>query len=137
MIVRKGYLKSSKIMKTRAMNHPKITIKYNTELKEYYGDSKFLNSVLLFNTNTKQREIFECSGVFMGIGHEPNTECFLNTGLSLRDDGYIKTHNNVYTNIDGVFACGDVCDIEYKQAITASGFGCMAAIASEKYLSSR
>lgn len=132
MIVRKDTLRASKIMEDRLLQHPKIEILWNTRVVGYYGDC-FLEGVKIVSEDEKS--CIDCAGCFQAIGHVPNTEELVDTGLGLDDNGYIITKDNVYTNINGVFAAGDVVDHTYMQAITASGFGCMASIVAERWLS--
>jgi thioredoxin reductase (NADPH) len=98
----------------------------------YEGD-EVLKAVRLKNTATGEESVEAVSGVFMGIGHHPNTE-FLRGVIDLDDEGYIVAHNAVETSMEGVFAAGDVHDRNYRQAITAAGFGCMAALSAERWL---
>ena len=131
IVHRRNNLRASKIMSDRVLNHPKIKILWNTTVTGYYGDEN-LNGVKLLTDD--EEKTLDCAGVFMAIGHIPNTEELVNLNL-LDKDGYIKVRNNVYTSIPGIFAAGDCHDTIYRQAITASGFGCMAAITAERYLS--
>jgi thioredoxin reductase (NADPH) len=127
MLVRSDRMRASKIMYQRVINST-IDIKYNTQVIEFLGDGD------LTGISTNQGNIV-CDGVFIAIGHKPNTELFTNQ-LDIDDDGYIITMlGSTKTNIPGVFACGDVQDKIYRQAITAAGTGCMAAIDAEKFLS--
>jgi thioredoxin reductase (NADPH) len=112
----------------RVKNNPKIKIEYNTHVLEILGD-KNVNSVMTNNG------VFSCDGIFIAIGHKPNTDLFKEQ-IDLDNDGYILTKaGTTKTNIEGVFACGDVQDKNYRQAITAAGTGCMAALDTERYLS--
>lgn len=126
--------RASKIMLDRARKNPKIEFVMNTTVEEVLGDGKSVNALKL--RNTKTNEIFEkpIQGLFIAIGHQPNTKLF--TGmLDMNEAGYLKTKpGTTYTNINGVFASGDVQDPIYRQAITAAGTGCMAAIDSERWL---
>jgi thioredoxin reductase (NADPH) len=134
IIHRRDSFRASKIMQKRAENHEKIEILWNTEVKRVNGDTN-LDSVLLYNNALNKEYEFELNGLFVAIGHSPNTEIF--KGQILMDEnGYITTTNGTKTNLDGVFACGDVQDHIYKQAITAAGSGCAAAIDAEKWLNS-
>ena len=119
------------------MRNPKITIKWNTVLEEIEGNEKDgVNGVILRDTGTDELRKDSCDGVFLAIGHIPNTELFDAT-LDMDDQRYIRTVNDsTKTSIAGVFACGDVQDHVYRQAITAAGTGCMAAMDAEKYLES-
>lgn len=138
IIHRRNEFRASKIMLERAMKNPKIKLITNTVLEEVIGvnenGKKRVTGAKLKNVVTGETWIHECEGIFLGIGHKPNTDIF--TGqIDLEDTGYIKTNKaNTYTNIEGVFACGDAQDHVYRQAITAAGSGCMAAIDVERYL---
>ncbi len=137
IVHRRDHLRASKIMATRAMNHPKIEILWNTVIEKIEGD-KVVRSVLLKNVVTGQTEKKEAAGVFFAIGHQPNTG-FLNHQLTLNEQGYIviQKPGTTYTSVDGVFAAGDVQDPHYRQAISAAGSGCMAAIDAERWLSAK
>ena len=132
---RKETLRASKIMQEKAKKNPKIEFIWNTEIKEYVGDNK-LEAVKLLDNKTNQEKEMKIDAVFMAIGHIPNTEPFKNQ-LKLGKMGYIEPVNNVFTEIEGVFVAGDVSDWKFRQAITAAGFGCMASLEAEKYLSAR
>jgi thioredoxin reductase (NADPH) len=132
VVHRRDELRASKIMQQRARSNPKIHFLWDTVITGYEGD-EVLQSVRLKNTVTEQEHMEAVSGVFMGIGHHPNTE-FLQGIIDLDAQGYIITKNAVETSIDGVFAAGDVQDRQYRQAITAAGFGCMAALKAEHWL---
>ncbi len=134
MLVRKNEFRASKVMQDRAKNHPKIEILWNTEALEAVGD-QMLTGLRVINNQTKQETLLAAGGLFYAVGHEPNTS-FLNKQLDLDEAGYIKTiPGTTRTNIPGVFACGDVQDKVYRQAITSAGTGCMAALEAEKFLS--
>lgn len=135
IIHRRDTLRASKIMQARAFNEVKIDFLWNTVILDYLGDGSQLKGLKL--ENLVNHEIFEVetNGLFMGIGHQPNTVELKGTGLELDQVGYIQVQNDVETNLAGVFACGDVHDQKYRQAITAAGYGCMAALVCEKYLS--
>ena len=133
IVHRRDQLRASKIMQDRAFSNPKIEFLWNHEVAEYIGDTK-LEGLRVQNVIHQSQSILEVSGVFIAIGHTPNTSIFENQ-LTLHDNGYIKTDNDSSrTNIEGVFACGDVQDFTYRQAITAAGSGCMAAIDAERWL---
>ena len=133
IVHRRDQLRASKIMQDRAFSNPKIEFLWNHEVAEYIGDTK-LEGLRVQNVIHQSQSILEVSGVFIAIGHTPNTSIFENQ-LTLHDNGYIKTDSDSSrTNIDGVFACGDVQDFTYRQAITAAGSGCMAAIDAERWL---
>ena len=134
LIHRREQFRASHIMLERAMAHQKIQFLTNTAIEEVLGvEQKEVTGLRLRNTLSGENSVLEVSAMFLGIGHVPNTKMF--TGLiDLDDDGYIKTHDQVFTRVPGVFACGDVQDRKYRQAITAAGSGCMAALEVEKYL---
>lgn len=133
IIHRRDELRASKIMQDRAFANPKIEFMWNTTVEEYLGDDK-LGGLRLKNTETGKLNDVQYSGVFVAIGHRPNTDLFAGQ-LELKDNGYLVTKpDSSYTNVDGVFACGDVQDDVYRQAITAAGSGCMAAIDAERWL---
>lgn len=132
---RKNSFRASKIMQDRVLNHEKIEIKWNTEVREILGTKEEgVTGVKIFNNETNEESVFPTQGVFIAIGHKPNTELFADW-LTLNDVGYIQTEGKTMrTNIEGVFACGDAQDHYYRQAITAAGTGCMAAIDAERFL---
>ena len=132
VVHRRDALRASKIMQERAMANPKISFMWNTVLTEYIGKD-VLEAVRIKDVVTGAERIERIGGVFMGIGHQPNT-AFLKGVLDLDPQGYIATRNSIETSIEGVFAAGDVHDPEYRQAITAAGFGCMAALKAERWL---
>ncbi len=139
LLHRRDAFRASKIMLERAKANPKIDLRTNTVVDEVLGvEEKEVKGLLLRDvTNGEQREL-TVSGMFLGIGHEPNTKMFVGQ-IDLDEAGYIKTTNNVFTTwkgtiVTGVFACGDVQDRRYRQAITAAGSGCMAALEAEKFL---
>ena len=134
VVHRRAALRASKIMQDKAFANPKISFEWNTEIDEIKDTGKGeVTSMLLCNSVTGERKEIVVDGVFVAIGHTPNTSLF--TGLVDMDaNGYIVTHSGSRTNVPGVFACGDVQDHHYRQAITAAGSGCMAAIDAEKYL---
>jgi thioredoxin reductase (NADPH) len=134
-IHRREELRASKIMQERAQKNPKISFIWNSVVDEIYGDPKAggVTGVRLRNVKTDKTEDFKTQGVFIAIGHEPNTKLFVGQ-LDLDAAGYIVTHDGTKTNVPGVFACGDVQDHVYRQAVTAAGSGCMAAIDAERYL---
>ena len=119
-------------MQERALANPKITVRWNSQVTEIMGDTK-VESVRLVDTVTGAEDTMDVSGVFVAIGHQPNTELFADQ-LELLENGYLKVHDGSLTSIEGVFACGDVADHTYRQAITAAGSGCMAAIDTERWL---
>ena len=136
VIHRREELRASKIMQQRAFQNSKIDFMWNTEIKELLGDST-LNGLVIRDTNTGKIKDFDISGLFIAIGHRPNTDLFANQ-LEMDDLGYLKTTaDRSTTNVEGVFACGDVQDHRYRQAVTAAGSGCMAAIDAERWLESQ
>jgi len=122
-------------MQDRALANEKIEFLWNTEIKEILGTKETgVTGIRIFNNQTKEESVFPCEGVFVAIGHEPNTKLFKGV-LDMNDVGYIKTEGRTMkTNIEGVFACGDAQDFYYRQAVTAAGTGCMAAIDAERFL---
>jgi thioredoxin reductase (NADPH) len=136
VVHRRDTLRASKIMQERAQKNPKISFIWDTIVEEIYGDPKTgVTGVRLKNVKTGKTSDFRCEGVFMAIGHEPNSKLFADF-LDLDPTGYIITHDGTKTKIPGVFACGDVQDHVYRQAVTAAGTGCMAAIDAERFLES-
>lgn len=138
VVHRRDRLRASKIMQERAERNPKVSFIWDTTVEEVYGDPKAggVKGVKLRNLKTGKNEDFKIDGVFIAIGHEPNSKLF--TGqLDLNLNGYIVTHDGTKTNVPGVFACGDVQDYVYRQAVTAAGTGCMAAIDAERFLESQ
>jgi len=134
LIHRREQFRASRIMLDRAIAHPKIQFLTNSTVKEVLGvEQKEVTGVRLLDTKTGVESDLSVSGLFLGIGHIPNAAMFAGQ-LDLDEDGYIKTHSYVFTRVPGVFACGDVQDRRYRQAITAAGTGCMAALEVEKYL---
>ncbi len=135
VIVRRDVLRASKIMQDRAMKNPKIEFLWNSTVAELNGETA-LTSAVIENTVDKTRSTLEVTGLFVAIGHIPNTDLFKGV-LTTDEQGYILTQGkSSRTNVDGVFACGDVQDHTYRQAITAAGSGCMAAIDAERWLES-
>jgi len=140
IVHRRDEFRASKIMLERAQKNPKIKFMTNTVLDEILGvnenGKKKVTGAKLKNVKTGETFVHEVEGIFLGIGHKPNTDIFKGQ-IELEDTGYIKTSKvNTYTNIPGVFACGDAQDHVYRQAVTAAGTGCMAAIDAERYLES-
>ncbi|MDC0389067.1 MAG: thioredoxin-disulfide reductase [Flavobacteriaceae bacterium] len=133
MIVRKGQMRASKAMQHRVESRDNIDVRYFSEIDEVLGKN-VVEGVRIFNNKTKQKEDVEVTGLFIAIGHKPNTEIFKNQ-LEMDDAGYIITKGKTTdTNLPGVFASGDVQDKDYRQAVTAAGTGCMAALDAERYL---
>jgi thioredoxin reductase (NADPH) len=139
LLHRRDAFRASKIMLDRVHEHPNIALRTNIIIEEVLGvDEKEVKGVLLRDVKTNEVTILPISGLFLGIGHEPNVKMF-GGQLDADSDGYIRTTGNVLTTHNGevepgVFACGDVQDRRYRQAITAAGSGCMAALEAEKYL---
>jgi thioredoxin reductase (NADPH) len=138
IVHRRDEFRASKIMADRALAHPKIKVAWNSVIDEILGTKeKGVHGVKMKDTQTGNYREESCDGVFMAIGHKPNTELFVDI-LDSDQAGYLITQNgNTSTNIDGVFACGDVQDHIYRQAVTAAGSGCMAAIDAERFLESQ
>ena len=135
IIHRREIFRASQIMLNRAKENSKIEFILNTEIKKINNpDENKVTSAELFNKKTSETTELNTNAVFIAIGHIPNTQIFKNY-LDLNENGYILTNEGTKTNIPGVFACGDVQDWEYRQAVTAAGSGCMAAIDTERYLS--
>ena len=133
MLVRRDVLRASKTMQQRVLAHDKISISWRTELAEVLGEKLVTGVRVQDNAAGQEREI-EANGLFFGIGHQPNTE-FLNGQLDTDDTGYVLTAaNSTATSMPAVFACGDVQDKVYRQAVTAAGTGCMAALEAERFL---
>jgi thioredoxin reductase (NADPH) len=137
MIVRRDEFRASKAMMHRVLNTPNIEILYNTETKEIVGDGQSVTGVTVINNKTNQETTLDITGFFVAIGHKPNTDIFKGW-LKMDETGYIITHpDSTQTNIEGVFCCGDAQDHIYRQAVTAAGTGCMAAIEAERYLAGK
>ena len=135
MLVRKDYFRASKAMEKRVNRTENIEVLYNTELDEVLGDN-VVEGVRVVNNQTQEKHEIPVTGVFIAIGHTPNTDIFKGQ-LEMNDAGYLITHGkSTKTNKPGVFAAGDVQDHEYRQAVTAAGTGCMAALDAERYLGS-
>ena len=135
IIHRRDSFRASKIMVDRALSNPKISVEYNTVIDDITGNrDEGVKSVEIKDTVSNKIRPIKCKGVFMAIGHIPNTKLFTDN-LDLDSSGYIITKpDSTLTNLDGVFACGDVQDNVYRQAVTAAGSGCMAAIDAERWL---
>lgn len=137
LIHRRDSFRASKIMVDRVMKHPKIEILWNTEVVEVLGDGKSMTGAKIKSTVDGAVKDLNVTGLFLAIGHKPNTDLFKGI-LDMNETGYLITKaNSTYTNIPGVFAAGDVQDHVYRQAITAAGTGCMAAIDAERWLESQ
>ncbi len=135
IVHRRDRLRASRIMQERAFGHPDIEFAWTHQVAEVLGDAKVAGVRLLHSTTGEER-ILPVTGVFVAIGHRPNTSVFSGE-VELDDQGYVVTRNGTSTNVDGVFACGDVQDATYRQAVTAAGSGCMAAIDAERWLEAR
>jgi thioredoxin reductase (NADPH) len=137
LIVRRDEMRASKIMQQRVLNTPNIQIHWNTETDEILGDDNGVNGVRLRNTKTGQKSEIAVKGFFLAIGHKPNTDIFMGQ-LDMDESGYLKVQpGSTLTNVEGVFAVGDVADRVYRQAITAAGSGCMGALDAEKFLAAK
>ena len=133
IIHRRDTFRASKIMQERALNNENIQVHWNSEIEDIKGDQK-VQQIVLKDTKTGENKTLDMGGVFVAIGHEPNTELFKNQ-LEMDENGYIIQKENTQTSVKGVFTAGDVHDHRYRQAVTAAGFGCMSAIDVDKYLS--
>ena len=133
IIHRRDTFRASKIMQDRALNNENIEVHWNSVIEDIKGDQK-VQQIILKDTKTGENKTLEMGGVFVAIGHEPNTELFKNQ-LEMDENGYIIQKQNTETSVKGVFTAGDVHDHRYRQAVTAAGFGCMSAIDVDKYLS--
>ena len=133
LIHRRGELRASKVMRKRAHANPKIEFLWHTSVIDVLGDKK-VQSIKIRNNETGEESVLPVTGLFVAIGHQPNTAIFKGQ-LDMEDSGYLQTlGTTTYTNVEGVFACGDVQDHRYRQAVTAAGSGCMAAIDAERWL---
>tara|TARA_B000000475_G_scaffold2764_1_gene2442 strand:+ start:552 stop:1556 length:1005 start_codon:yes stop_codon:yes gene_type:complete len=133
IIHRRDAFRASKIMQDRALSNENIEVHWNSVIEDIKGDQK-VQQIILKDTKTGENKTLEMGGVFVAIGHEPNTELFKNQ-LEMDENGYIIQKQNTETSVKGVFTAGDVHDHRYRQAVTAAGFGCMSAIDVDKYLS--
>lgn len=131
IVHRKDSFRASDIMQKRVKENPRINIMYNSEILEIMGESK-VTGAKIKNGKTGEIKTYSIDGVFVAIGHIPNSNIF--QGIEMDEAGFIKVHNHTKTNIDGVFVAGDVHDAQYKQAVTAASFGCIAALEVEKWL---
>lgn len=135
MLVRRDEMRASKAMQHRVNNTPNIEVLYNTEVEEVLGEN-VVEGIRIINNQTGEKKEIQVTGLFIAIGHKPNTDIFKGQ-LNMDDTGYLITKpGSTHTNIPGVFAAGDVQDSQYRQAVTAAGTGCMAALDAERYLSS-
>jgi len=136
MIVRKGEMRASKVMQDRVMKSSNIKVYWNSETDEVIGDTK-VEAVRIKNNQTEEKTEIPVSAFFVAIGHQPNSDIFKGW-LDMDETGYVKTiPGTAKTNIEGVFAAGDVQDKIYRQAVTAAGSGCMAALDAERYLGAK
>ena len=133
MLVRKDYMRASKAMQHRVNSMKNIEVRYNTEVDEVLGD-QVVEGLRMVNNQSGEKEDIAITGLFIAIGHKPNTDIFKGQ-VDMDDTGYLITEGkSTKTNIPGVFASGDVQDKDYRQAVTAAGTGCMAALDAERYL---
>jgi len=132
IVHRRKELRASKVMQERAFNNPKIQFHWNSEIEEINGNEK-VQHVILKDIQSNEKTKLEVGGVFVAIGHEPNTKLFQDQ-MELDGQGYVVLKDHTETSVPGVFAAGDVHDHRYRQAVTAAGYGCMAAIDVDKYL---
>ncbi len=136
MLVRRHEMRASKVMQDRVLKTSNIMVYWNTETLEITGENK-VDGVRVLNTQTKEEKVIPVSAFFVAIGHQPNSGIFAGQ-LDMDEQGYIKTiPGTTKTSVEGVFACGDVQDKNYRQAVTAAGSGCMAALDAERYLSAK
>ena len=133
IVHRRDELRASKIMQDRAFANPKIKFLWDTEVREIIGTEK-VDGIMVENVKTNETSKLDITGLFIAIGHRPNTDLFIGQ-LDMKDNGYLVTQApSTYTSVDGVFGCGDIQDDVYRQAITAAGSGCAAAIDAERWL---
>lgn len=134
LIVRRDEMRASKIMQQRVKNTPNIEIHWNSDTDEILGDATGVNGVRIINNKTGAKTVLNIQGFFLAIGHKPNTDIFKGQ-LTMDDAGYVKVlPGSTQTNVEGVFAVGDVADRVYRQAVTAAGTGCMGALDAERFL---
>jgi thioredoxin reductase (NADPH) len=134
LLHRRDTFRASKIMQERVLKNPKITVMWNSVVDEVLGNEKGMTGAIVRNVKTNDSQQLEATGLFVAIGHVPNTQLFQGV-LETHQNGYLKTEpGSTRTNIPGVFACGDVQDSVFRQAVTAAGTGCMAAIEAERWL---
>jgi thioredoxin reductase (NADPH) len=135
LVHRKSGFRASKIMAERALGHPKISVVWNTVVDNVIGEER-VTALTLRNVETNETSVLPADALFIAIGHDPNTAIFAGQ-IDLDEQGYIRSPDGVSTNVPGVFVAGDVFDIRYKQAVTAAGSGCKAALEAEKFLEAR
>ncbi len=134
LVHRRDSLRAEQIMQDRLLKHPKITVAWNRTVDEVLGDDSGVTSVRLASTTGEADEVIKADGLFVAIGHDPATAPFKGA-ITLDDEGYISvTTGTTLTSVEGVFAAGDCVDKIYRQAVTAAGMGCMAALDAERYL---
>jgi thioredoxin reductase (NADPH) len=137
LIVRRDEMRASKIMQQRVLNTPNIEVHWNSETDEVLGDDSGVTGVRIVNNKSGEKKVLSVQGFFLAIGHKPNTDIFKGQ-LEMDESGYLKViPGTTKTNIEGVFAVGDVADKTYRQAITAAGSGCMGALDAEKFLAAK
>lgn len=137
VVHRRDELRASKVMAKRLVSHPKVEMKWNSVVKDLLGDDKGLNQVIIENTQTKETETLDVAGYFAAIGHKPNSD-LVSDLVDTDEAGYIVTKpDSTYTKVEGLFACGDVQDNVYRQAVTAAGSGCAAAIDATRWLEAK
>ena len=137
MIVRRDEFRASKAMVHRVLNTPNIEVIYDSETVEILGNGKNVTGVEIINNKSQVKSTLAIEGFFVAIGHHPNTDIFKGV-LKMDETGYLMTTpGTAKTNVEGVFACGDVQDSYYRQAVTAAGSGCMAALDAERYLAAK
>jgi len=137
MLVRRDVFRASKIMAARVKNTENIEIMFNTETDEVLGDGQVVTGVRVYNNKTSDKQDIPATGFFVAIGHKPNTDIFKEY-LNLDETGYIiNVPGTSKTNVEGVFVSGDAADHVYRQAVTAAGTGCMAALDAERYLAAK
>ncbi|CAK0746410.1 hypothetical protein CVIRNUC_001690 [Coccomyxa viridis] len=136
LLVRSKRMRASAAMQDRVVNHDKVEVHFSTEVADAFGDKKgALKGLHLRDTETGEERDLEVRGLFYGIGHTPNSH-LVEGQIELDDKGYVKVQHGVSTNVEGVYAAGDIHDVEWRQAVTAAGSGCMAALSAERYLAS-
>ena len=133
VVHRRDKLRASQIMQQRAFDNPKIKFHWNKVIEEITGKEK-VNQIIIKDLKTNEKQPLEAGAIFVAIGHDPNTKLFKGQ-IDLDEQGYIALKDHTKTSVEGVFAAGDVHDHRYRQAVTAAGFGCMAGIDVDKYLS--
>jgi thioredoxin reductase (NADPH) len=136
IVHRREELRASKMLADRVLGNPKVRVEWNSTVNDILGDD-FVTGVELADTETGETRTLECAGVFVAIGHTPNT-AFLGDAVAMKPSGYIQVDpGTTRTNVPGVFGAGDVIDDHYRQAVTAAGTGCMAALDAESWLAER